>query len=184
MRPNVRAWRLSAAALFIAAAAIPAAAADKPCSKADAANAEKAIDKVVSWPMMQKSVKDFGHCDTGNAANLFTESLLRLLVGGWPKIKELEPLFNNDTAFREWILKRLSDPALPGGDADDVHDLSQNSCPKAQKNLCEALHGAVEAGKNAAAPKPAAAPTPAASPAPAAPGTAPAAVPEAAKPKS
>ena len=171
MRPDVPAWRRSAA-LFLLAFATAAGAADKPCSKADAANAEKAIDRVVSWGTMHKTWKDYGHCDTGQAGELFTEALLRMIVGSWPKIGELESTFTNDIPYREWILARLSSGALPKGDRDDVHDLTQNNCPKSQKRLCEALHEAAEKGqgKGAPPPKPAApAPVPTAPAAPAAP---------------
>ena len=181
MRPDVPAWRRSAALLLLAFATA-AGAADKPCSKADSANAEKAIDRVLSWPAMHKAWKDYGHCDTGPVADLYTEALLRLIVGNWPKIAELEPTFTNDLAYREWILKRISGGTLPKGDVDDVHDLTQNSCPKNQKRMCESLHEAAEKaqGKGApAAPKPAA-PSPA-TPAPAAP-AAPAATPAPAEP--
>lgn len=174
MRPDVPAWRRSAA-LFLLAFATGAGAADKPCSKADAASAEKTIDRVLTWPAMQKAWKDYGHCDTGAVADLYSEALLRLIVGNWPKIAELEPAFTNDLAFREWILNRLSGGALPKGDLDDVHDLTQNSCPKAQKRMCEALHEAAEKGQAKVAP---AAPKPAA-PAPSAPAPAPAPAPSA-----
>lgn len=179
MRHNVPAWRLSAALVLLIAAALPAASADKPCSRADASNAEKAIDKVVSWPMLQKAVKDFGHCDTGQAGEYFTEALLRLVVGSWPRIAEAEPVLERDRDFKSWVLKRLEDPALPKDDADSVHDLSQNSCPKGQKTLCNELHEAVEKGKAAQAPAPAPKPaaTPAPAPKPATPPAAPAATP-------
>lgn len=168
MRPDVPAWRHSAALLLLAFATA-AGAADKPCSKADAANAEKTIDRVLTWPAMHKAWKDYGHCDTGTVADLYTEALLRLIVGNWPKVAELEPSFTNDLAYREWILARISGGALPKGDVDDVHDLTQNNCPKAQKRMCDTLHEAAEKGQAKVAP---AAPKPAA-PVPAAPVTAP-----------
>lgn len=172
MHPDVPAWRRSAALLSLCLAFAAPAIAQKTCTKADAANAEKAIDRVVSWGTMHKTWKDYGHCDTGQAGELFTEALLRMIVGSWPKINELEATFTNDIPYREWILARLSSGALPKGDLDDVHDLTQNNCPKSQKRLCEALHEAAEKGqgKGAPPPKPAApAPVPTAPAAPAAP---------------
>ena len=184
MRPDVPAWRPSAALLALCLAFAAPAIAQKPCSKADAANAEKAIDRVLTWPAMHKAWKDFGHCDTGQVAELYTEALLRLIVGNWPKLGELEPSFTNDLAYREWILKRVAEGGLPKGDLDDVHDLTQNSCPKNLKRLCEPMHEAAEKAQGKgmpAAPKPAA-PAPAAPasavPAPAAPAPAPSAPPK------
>lgn len=177
MRPNDRAWRPSAAAalLILATAAIPAVAADKPCTKADASNADKAVDKVVSWATLQKAVKDFGHCDTGPTADAFTEALMRVVVSGWPKIAEAEPVFERDGAFRDWTMKRLASDAVSKDDAESVHDLAQNSCPRGLKKLCTDLHDAVDSGKpDHGKPPPKAAPAPAA-PAPSAPPTPPAA---------
>jgi hypothetical protein len=169
MRPDVPAWRRSAALLSLCLAFAAPAIAQKTCTKAESAAAEKAIDRVLAWSAMHKTWKDYGHCDTGPVADLFTEALLRLVVGNWPKIAELEPTFTNDIPYREWILARLSSGAMPKGDIDDVHDLTQNNCPKAQKRVCEMLHDAAEKGQGKGAPpapKPAA---PAAPPAPAAP---------------
>jgi hypothetical protein len=165
MRPDVPAWRPSAALLALCLAIAAPAMAQKTCTKADSAAAEKAIDRVLAWPAMHKTWKDYGHCDTGQVADLFTEALLRLIVGNWPKIAELEPTFSSDVPYREWILARIAGGAMAKGDVDDVHDLTQNSCPKSQKRLCEALHDAAEKAQGKGAPPP---PKPAA-PAPAAP---------------
>jgi hypothetical protein len=166
MRPDVPAWRLSAASLVLCfTVAVPAIAADKPCSKADAAAAEKAIDRVVSWAAMHKAWKDYGHCDADNVAMVFSDALMRMLVGNWPKFAELEPAFTSDTAYRDWILDRVGGGKLSKGDVDDIHDLTQNSCPKGQKRVCDPLHAAAEKAQGKAAPPP---PKPAA-PAPAAP---------------
>jgi hypothetical protein len=179
MRPDVPAWRRSAALLALCLAFAAPAIAQKPCSKSDAAAAEKAIDRVLAWPAMHKAWKDYGHCDTGQVADLFTEALLRLIVGNWPKIAELEPSFNSDVPYREWILARIAGGAMAKGDVDDVHDLSQNSCPKSQKRLCDALHEAAEKAQGKGAPPP---PKPAAPAAPAAPAPAAPAAPSAPAP--
>ena len=65
--------------LMLAAAAL-AHAADKPCSKADAASAEKAIDRVVTWQQLHKAWQDYRHCDADAVGDVFTDALLRLTV--------------------------------------------------------------------------------------------------------
>ena len=59
---------------------------NKPCSKADGVNAEKAIERASSWTQLAKAYKDWRHCD-GNAAvaDLYSESLVRLIVE-WKKM--------------------------------------------------------------------------------------------------
>ena len=152
MRPNDRAWRLSAAAFLLAAAVLPAAAADKPCSSADAAKAEKAIDQVTSWPALQKAVRDFRHCDQGQAAEYFSEALMRVLISGWLQVGEAEAILDKDTAFRDWLMARLASPLLAKDDADSIRGLAKNNCPKGRDKLCADLRAGLEAGK-AAAPK-------------------------------
>jgi hypothetical protein len=168
MRPNDRAWRPSAAAFLLAAAILPAVAADKPCSSADAANAEKAIDRVTSWAALQKAVRDFGHCDKGQAGEYFSEALMRVLISGWPQIRDAEPILDKDAAFREWLLNRLASPTLAKDDADSIRGLAKGSCPKGRDKLCADLLAGLEAGK-ITAPKlmewPAAAPAKPAEPA-------------------
>ncbi|MGE5617114.1 MAG: hypothetical protein ACM3X5_09380, partial [Bacillota bacterium] len=55
-------------------------AADKPCTPADSSAAEKAADRVVEWEQLYKAYKDYGHCDQGPVADVFTDALLRCLV--------------------------------------------------------------------------------------------------------
>lgn len=166
MRPRDLAWRPSAAAFFLAAAIFPAAAADKPCSDAD-----KAIDGVTSWSALQKAVADFGHCDKGPTADLFTEAILRVVISGWPKVGDAGPILDKDAAFRGWLMTRLSSPALSTQDSAEIRDLAKSSCPKGQQKVCGDLLSAVEMGRALSAPElmqiapaPATAPTPKAKP--------------------
>src|ERR1700694_3561634 len=48
-------------------------AADKPCSAADAATAEKAIDRVVGWAQLQKAYQDYKHCDKESVGEAYTD---------------------------------------------------------------------------------------------------------------
>jgi len=154
MRPRDPAWRLSAAAFLLAATIIPPAAADKPCSPADMASAEKAIDNVTSWAALDRAVRDFGHCDRGRAAELFTEALLRVVIDGWPKIGEAEPFLGPDSPFREWTTRHLSSSALSKEDSESVRGLAKSSCPAGRAQLCEYFREALEFGKPLVMPTP------------------------------
>jgi hypothetical protein len=142
-----RAWRRSAAALFLAAAALPATAADKPCTKEDAALADKAIDSVTSWAALQRVVRDYRHCDTGPARATFSEALLRVVIDGWPRLADAQPILDKDEAFRDWVSTRLGSPAIGAEDAQAIRDLAKANCPKGQSRTCESLLSALEAGK-------------------------------------
>jgi hypothetical protein len=147
MRPTDREWRLSAAAALLAATVLSAAAADKPCSEAD-----KAFDAVTSWAALQKAVGDYGHCDKGKTAETVTEALLRVVIGGWPKVGEAGPILERDAAFRSWLGRRLSSPDLPPEDSREIRDLAKASCPKGQDKVCAEILSSVEMGRALTAP--------------------------------
>ena len=136
-----------AGALLIGFASTSANAQAADCAKADAA-----IDRVTTWPALAQAMKDYRACDKGPTAELFTEALLRVVVGGWPKIAEAEPAFAADPAFRDWTLRRLRSPDLPKDEAESVRDLAKGSCPKGQAKLCADLAAAAEMSRASASP--------------------------------
>ena len=146
MRPNAPAWRLSAAA-FLFAAALPAAA-EQPCG-----NAGKAIDGVTTWAALQKAVSDYGHCDKGPTADVFTEALLRVYISGWPKVGDAGPILANDAAFKTWLTRRLSNPELATQDSGEMRDLAKSSCPKGQDKVCAEFLSAIEMGRAISSPE-------------------------------
>jgi len=127
---------------------LPAAAADKPCADAD-----RAVDAVTSWAALEKSFQDFGHCDKGPTADVFTEAILRVVIGGWPNVGDAGPILEKDTAFRGWLVKRLSSPSLPTQDTAEIRNLAKSSCPKGRQKVCADLLSAVEMGRALSAPE-------------------------------
>jgi hypothetical protein len=147
MLPTAPAWRLSAAALLLALAALPVAAADKPCK-----DAGKAIDGVTTWAALARAMHDYGHCDKGPTAEVFTEAILRVVISGWPKIAEAGPILDKDAAFKSWLAKRLSSPDLSPQDTAEIRDLAKASCPKGQEKVCGELLASVEMGRAISSP--------------------------------
>lgn len=127
---------------------LPAAASDKPCTGAD-----KAADSVTTWAALQKAVADYGHCDKGRTAEIFTEAILRVVISGWPQIAQAGPVLGKDPAFRSWLVKRLSSPTLATQDSAEIRDLARSGCPKGQEKVCEELLSAVETSRAVAAPE-------------------------------
>ena len=156
-RPDMRLHRiLPALALALCATAFGA---DKPCTKADAANAQKALDRAVSWASLEGAVKDFGHCDAGELVEQFNEGLLRMLVSGWKNIGTLGPIFERNPTFKDWVLGRLAGDQIAKDDKEDVRGLAKNSCPSGRNALCQQILEAASSAPGAPpAPAPAAAP--------------------------
>lgn len=170
--------RLRVAALVLLLGAAPLAqATHKPCSKADAAAAEKAVEKILDWKTLHKTWSDYHHCDTGKVAESFTDAVLRLMIGSWKSVAGLASDWRSDTAYREFLTKRLQAKEAEA-DREDIFSLAKASCPKGQEAFCKEIAEVVtEPPAKSAAPAPA--PAPAATPAP--PATPPATPPAAAK---
>ena len=130
---------IAARALFIAAivACGSAHAQGKPCSKADGGNAEKAIDRVSTWPQLAKAHRDWKHCD-GNAAvaDLYAESLVRLIVE-WKNLDAFAGEMK-DPEFKAFALEHLKRP-IARDDLDSVYRRAKAECPANHAEFCAEL---------------------------------------------
>lgn len=139
---------------------ISAFAQDKACSPADAARAEKVVDNAASFAQLDKAWQDYRHCDAGPVADVYTESLLRLLVD-WKGVEALASAMQSSPQYKEWVLKRVK--AATPEDREVVFSRAKTGCPAKLEGLCGEL---AEASSDAAPTKiavPAAAPAPASS---------------------
>jgi hypothetical protein len=126
-------WLLAA---ILAMPCLDAAAQDKPCSKADAARAEKAVERVNTWPQMRKAWQDLRQCDSGPVSDAFTETFVRLLVQ-WKEVDAMAASMN-DAAFKAFMEKHLKDPAARD-DLDSIYSRTKSSCPATQEAFCTQL---------------------------------------------
>jgi len=120
--------------------AASAAAADRPCSRADAAAASKAIDRVVGWQQLHKAWQDWHHCDSGEDADIFTDAVLRLAVD-WKSPQELASAMRDDPGYRAFVLAHLKGAGKD--DRDAVYSRAKSSCPAGQDAFCGEIAQAV-----------------------------------------
>jgi len=123
---------LVVAALVLATGA---RAADRACTKADSANAQKSIDRVMNGTQLRKSWQDFGHCDSGEVGDSFSDALLRLLVD-WQDVPALAKA-TDDAAFKQFVLTHLR--AASKEDRDAVYSRAKASCPAGLEAFCGAI---------------------------------------------
>jgi hypothetical protein len=142
---NMKTARVSIAVLA-AGLALAAHAQNKPCTPADAKNAAKNVDLVMTWPQLQKAVKDYGHCDTGSVADVFTDSLMRLAVE-WKHVDALAAAMK-DAQFRAFVATHVMSEAAKD-DRAAVHSRATMSCPKGQDEVCAELVGIIKGPKEA-----------------------------------
>ena len=124
---------------------------DKPCSKADAAAAEKSIDMVLSWPQLHKAWRDHRHCDSGRAGESFTDAVLRLAVE-WKDVDALGEAMK-DAQFKAFVVKHLKSPAAQP-DHDAIYSRAKASCPANQAPLCSELAEIVKRPVKTSPPEP------------------------------
>jgi hypothetical protein len=117
--------------------------ADRACSKADATNAPKAIDRVMNWPQLKKAYQDFGQCDTGDVGDAYSDALLRLLVD-WQDVPSLASAMG-DPAFKQFVLTHLKGATKE--DRDAVYSRAKSNCPSGQDALCGEIAEAAKAPK-------------------------------------
>jgi len=135
--------KLAILASTVVLAALPALAADKPCSAADASNAEKAMDRVNTWAQMHKAYADFHHCDAKQSVNeAYTDALLRLVVE-WKNVDAFAGAMQKDAGFKDFVQVHLTSPSAKD-DRDMIYSRAKASCPKGQEAFCTELGAMVK----------------------------------------
>ena len=126
--------------LFVAISAIvfcgAVHAADKPCSAAESAAAEKAIDRVVSWGQLHKAYTDYKHCDKDSVGDVYTDALLRLAVE-WKNVEAFAGAMK-DAGFKEFVTVHLKSPAAKD-DVEAIYSRTKSNCPKGMDAFCAEL---------------------------------------------
>ena len=140
------------------AASMPALA-QKACSKADEANAEKAIDRVVNWQGLHKAYQDYGHCSSEAVNDTFTDALLRLMLQ-WKDVDTLAGTVDRDAGYKKWMHARLSSPAAKD-DRESVYARAKKDCPGKHAAFCTELADVVKStgGGSRASSAPSSAPS-------------------------
>jgi hypothetical protein len=118
------------------------AAQTKACSPADAAKAEKAVDRIVNWDQLYKTFQEYGHCDTGAVDENFTEALLRCIVE-WKNVEGLAKPMEKDRPYRDFVHKHLGSPEAKG-DLNNIYSRAKMNCPKGLETFCSDITMAVK----------------------------------------
>ena len=140
----------------VLAASMPALA-QKTCSKADEANAEKAIDRVVNWQGLHKAYQDYGHCGTDAVNETFTDALLRLMLQ-WKDVDTLAASVDKDAGYKKWMHARLLSPAAKD-DRDNVYARAKKDCPGKHAAFCSELADVVKTTGGGSGKAPSSAPS-------------------------
>ena len=127
---------------LVSCLALGAQAQDKPCSKSDAQKAQKALDHVASWPQLHKAFRDFGHCDSGDLDDAFTDTMLRLMVE-WRDVEGLAGPMAKDPQYKAFIERHLLSP-MAKPDHPSVYSRAKASCPPGLDAFCAEIAALVK----------------------------------------
>jgi hypothetical protein len=142
---------MKAFAIPICLLALAAQAADKPCTPADSKAALKYVDLVMTWGQLQKSVKDYGHCDSDAAvSDIFTDALMRLAVP-WKNVDQFAGAMK-DPVFRAFVVTHVKSPSA-SDDRSAVYSRATASCPAGQEAFCAELAAIIKGEPPKEAPK-------------------------------
>jgi hypothetical protein len=130
-------------------ASVPVLAADKQCTRADIGNAQRNIDKVITWAQLRKAWGDYRHCDTGDIGDLYTDALLRLMVD-WKGVEEFAAAAQKDPDYMAFLVSHLQSPAAKD-DRPTVYARAKKECPKTLDDFCAKVAEASKEGASAAA---------------------------------
>lgn len=127
--------RIALAALALAA--LPALAQEKACPTAEAAKADKALERVVNWQQLHKAWQDFGHCDSGALDDLFTDTVLRLMVE-WRNVEGLAEPMQKDAKYKAFVHRHVLSP-MAKPDHPSLYSRAKASCPAGLDAFCAEL---------------------------------------------
>ena len=113
------------------------------CSNANAKEAELSIDKITGWRELAAYQKKFGSCDEAAIAEGIDDVVVRLLTTRWQDINVASKLALADPAFKEFIVRHISDLAS----VDELEAVKANAsgkCPAESEALCVTIVRRVE----------------------------------------
>ena len=119
------------------ALALPAHGQDKACPKGEAQRAEKAIERVVNWQQLHKAFQDYAHCDQGAIDDLYTDTMLRLMVE-WRNVEGLAGPVQSDAKYKAFIQRHLLSP-MAKPDHPSLYSRAKASCPAGLEAFCAEL---------------------------------------------
>lgn len=131
-----------AACLLVLYRAPTASAETRACTAKEAQEAGALAATATSWKKLHQQFEHYGHCDDGEIAEGFSESVTVLLDERWGNIKQLPPIIKSDPAFRTFIIRHINESA-PAERLKGITRNARKRCPVNIKELCRDIQAAV-----------------------------------------
>jgi hypothetical protein len=118
--------------------------AKRPCTEAEAAQAEKEVDSLKTWEDVYQSYKRFSQCDDGAIGEGYSDAVGKLLSDEWGRLPRLANLTNRDRGFEHFVLKHI-DESLADDTLLKISRHARSECPVSGKKLCALIADAASA---------------------------------------
>jgi hypothetical protein len=138
------------AVLSVGTSALANGTSKKPCTEAEAKQAEKGVDSLTDWDSVYRAYKKFSQCDDGAIAEGYSDAVGRLLANDWKNFHRLQVLVKTDQPFLQFVLKHI-DATLPIETLQKISKNARSACPAGGHNLCRIV---VSASSKAIAQEP------------------------------
>jgi hypothetical protein len=115
-----------------------ASAQERPCSKAEAIEAESSVSRLNNWEDIYKSFKRFQHCDDGAIAEGYSDSVVRMIAYRWSRLDALIKFASSDRDFYTFVLRHI-DATTDKSEIEKVIINSSKHCPESASAMCSAI---------------------------------------------
>jgi hypothetical protein len=113
------------------------------CTKAAAIEAEQEADSLSDWHHIFRSFRRFSQCDDGAIAEVYSESITKLLSDDWKSLNQLVVLTNQSRSFKRFVLKHIDD-TVPSDTLAKIAQNARSECTATGQNLGRSIAKAAE----------------------------------------
>lgn len=115
-----------------------ARASQKACTEAEEMQALDEADRLSDWDAVYRSFIRFAHCDDGDIAEGYSDTVGRLLASDWKHIATLAKLVASNKKFESFVLRHINE-TLPIEELRAIAINAGKSCPAGQTALCRKI---------------------------------------------
>jgi hypothetical protein len=110
----------------------------KPCTDAEEAQAEKAVDSLKTWDQVYRVYKRFRQCDDGAVAEGYSDAVGKILANDWAQFPRLVKLAKTDRNFERFVVRHV-DESLSDDTLQRISKNARTRCSADAKALCSLI---------------------------------------------
>jgi hypothetical protein len=108
------------------------------CSRKDAIEADKDLDRLTSWAAVNRTFKRYRQCDDGGLAEGYSDAVAKLFANRWQTLRDFANLSQQNPEFERFVFWHI-DTTVDLVDAHAIIANARNHCPADLRALCRRL---------------------------------------------